>query len=637
MKKGYGKIIITVVVLLLVIVLASNISPILEKITGEEISGALKGDQDVIQMLSSEESDSSSGSGAAEIGTNAAEKKKDSTPHLRDKRLLYDNSTEVVTMYLTVSSGNSKEGTDHTWEEVNTYSDYDYSEWGVDRYKVEGLLQVGTEDGIAPGNLGYGRTAPNATVQVRGQTSSRNAQKNYKIELKKEMGLWNGQRTIALNKHMTDGLRFRNKMCFDLLSGIDEIMGLRTTFVHLYVKDLTASGNASASGEITKEGSEAEGEVTSPDVGFVDYGLYTQVEQLNKTALRTHGLDKNGHLYKVNFFEFYRYEDVIKLATDKDYNKTAFEKYIEIKGDEDHTKLIKMLEDVNDLSIPVDELLQRHFDEENIAYWMAFNILIGNVDTQSRNFYLYSPKNSNTWYIYPWDFDAGLFYQENMIYGNVEYGGWEKGVSNYWGNRLFQRCLKSEDFRKKLDAAVLELKEYLSEERISAAASKYREVTEKYAFSSPDIYFEALTPQQYDEVVKGLPSLIDFYYENYVKSLECPMPFYIGIPELKDGKMTYTWEVSYDFQQDDISYNMQLSKDYDFSEAIDSYTGYWPSYTSDALEPGEYFLKVEAADESGNTITAFDYYVTNQSSKIYGVICFIVRENGTIDVVYQEE
>ena len=115
------------------------------------------------------------------------------------------------------------------------------------------------------------------------------------------------------------------------------------------------------------------------------------------------------------------------------------------------------------------------------------------------------------------------------------------------------------------------------------------------------------------------------------------MPFYIGIPELKDGKMTYTWEVSYDFQQDDISYNMQLSKDFDFSEVIDSYTGYWPSYTSDALEPGEYFLKVEATDESGNTITAFDYYVTNQSSKIYGVICFIVRENGTIDMVYQEE
>ena len=40
------------------------------------------------------------------------------------------------------------------------------------------------------------------------------------------------------------------------------MMGLRTQFVHLYVKDLTDSDTGA----------------------FVDYGLYTQVEQLNKTA-----------------------------------------------------------------------------------------------------------------------------------------------------------------------------------------------------------------------------------------------------------------------------------------------------------------------------------------------------------------
>ena len=43
---------------------------------------------------------------------------------------------------------------------------------------------------------------------------------------------------------------------------------------------------------------------------YEDYGLYTQVEQINKTYLKMHGLDKNGQLYKVNFFEFQRYEDI---------------------------------------------------------------------------------------------------------------------------------------------------------------------------------------------------------------------------------------------------------------------------------------------------------------------------------------
>ena len=63
--------------------------------------------------------------------------------HIRDKNLLYEmyDNTEIVTMYLTVSSGNEAEGTDHTWEEVNTYSAYDYDRMGVDRYKVAGLLQ----------------------------------------------------------------------------------------------------------------------------------------------------------------------------------------------------------------------------------------------------------------------------------------------------------------------------------------------------------------------------------------------------------------------------------------------------------------------------------------------------------------
>ena len=79
--------------------------------------------------------------------------------HIRDKNLLYENrdKTEIVTMYLTVSRGNSAENTDHSWEEINTYSVYDYERMGVERYKVAGLLQVGDENGLVPGELGYGQ------------------------------------------------------------------------------------------------------------------------------------------------------------------------------------------------------------------------------------------------------------------------------------------------------------------------------------------------------------------------------------------------------------------------------------------------------------------------------------------------
>lgn len=257
--------------------------------------------------------------------------------HLRDNAELYNvyDDSGIVTMYLTVSRGNDSENTNHSWAEINHYSVYDYEAMGVSRYQVNGLLQVGDENGPAAGELGYDTLAPNATVQIRGQTSSQNDQKNYKIKLKKNKGSWRGQRTIALNKHMGEGLRFRNKMAYDLIKGIDQMMGLQTQFVHLYVKDLTNSANGV----------------------FQDYGLYTQVEQLNKTALKTHGVDPNGQLYKINSFEFYRHEDVIRLTSDPAYDQTAFEKLLEIKGNSDHSKLIKMLDTLNDETASMNDQL----------------------------------------------------------------------------------------------------------------------------------------------------------------------------------------------------------------------------------------------------------------------------------------
>ena len=64
--------------------------------------------------------------------------------HLRDKDSLYENDDEasVVTMYLTVSRGNSSEGTAHTWKEINSYSAYDYDKMGVERYQTAALFRL---------------------------------------------------------------------------------------------------------------------------------------------------------------------------------------------------------------------------------------------------------------------------------------------------------------------------------------------------------------------------------------------------------------------------------------------------------------------------------------------------------------
>ena len=538
--------------------------------------------------------------------------------HLRDKDSLYENDdeTSVVTMYLTVSRGNSSENTDHTWEEINSYSAYDYEEMGIDRYQVAALLQVGDENGPAEGMVGYGENVPNATVQIRGQTSSRNAQKNYKIELKKKKGTWRGQRTINLNKHMTEGMRFRNKLAYDLLKGIPQLISLRTQFVHLYVRDTT-------DGSIDSE--------------FEDYGLYTQVEQFNKTGMKNHGLDSNGQLYKINFFEFYRNEDVIKLQSDPTYDSTAFEELLETKGNTDNSKLIRMLDAVNDYSIPIDTILEDYFDEENLTYWMGFQILMGNVDTQNRNMYLYSPLNSDTWYFIPWDNDGSLMRAEYDMIGFSDHKSWECGISNYWGNVLFQRCLKSEHFREKLDEAVLDLKEYLSEERLSTMIENYKTVVKSYLYKMPDAFHAPLTSEQYDEIAAGLPQEIEQNYQLYLESLSNPMPFYIGVPAAEENKLKINWDNSYSFDADNITSSVVVAKDYLFQDVIYEQDGLLIPETEMALpEAGQYFIRVRATNEEGKTQDAFDYYVTDEG-KHYGMKCIYVTEDGQIEEDIYEE
>lgn len=535
---------------------------------------------------------------------------------LRDRDSLYENDEEdgVVTMYLTVRRGNKAEGTDHSWKDINSYSAYDYQQMGIDRYQVEGLLQVGDETGPLSGELGYGENVPNATIQIRGQTSSRYAQKNYKIRIKDNKGLWNGQQTINLNKHQADGTRFRNKLGFDLLKGIPQMMSLRTQFVHLYVKDET-------------ENTQAE---------FVDYGLYTQVEQLNKRGMRAHGLDPNAHLYKINFCEFFRYEDIIKLETDPTFDKAAFEKILECKGNNDHTKLIKLLEDINDYSISTEELIGKYFNIENLTYWMAYHILTGNIDTENRNFYIYSPQNMNTWYIISWDLDSSLKWTENQIQSRSDYGAWQKGVSNYWGNMLFRRCLKSDEFRRQLDMAVEDLRAYLSEERIARQIDIYRSVTESCIWKMPDVVNEPLTPEEYNQVAQAMPELVEFYYQNYRDSLEAPLPFFIGVPRQEGEKLSITWDVSYDFQLEDIVYQAELARDYTMTDIIASYEGVLPELETDMLPPGQYFVRVKSKDAAGLEQYAFDYYVTERG-KEYGIKCFYVLPDGSIgEDVYEE-
>ena len=539
-----------------------------------------------------------------------------SEQNISDNSYLYleDDEDSLVTMYLTVTKGAEGGPTDHTWSEVNANSVFYYQDLGIDRYQVEAILQVGDENGPVEGSLGYGVSMPNAVVQIRGNTTSESEQKSFKIELNDDAGEWRDQSTIALNKHPYDFTRMKNKLAYDIIKDIPDMISFRTQFVRLYVKD---------------ESSDAQ----NPQ--FVDYGLFTQVEQPNRRYLANHGLDKNGHFYKPGFFEFHRYEDEIKLIDDAGYDYASFERIIETKGNDDHTKLIGMLEELNDYDIPIETTFEKYFNSDNYFKWLAFQILTGNVDTLSRNYMLYSPEASIKWYFITWDADMIFYWFEKVYRNEVVFGvpmpedkfGHEVGISNYWGIVLHERVLKVPEYRERLDQTINWMREkYLTEDKVKEWLAAYRPIVEDTLYAGVDREYLYLSQEEYDMLLDIIPTEIEKSYQFYKESLTKPMPFFVGVPEsYDDGGLRFIWASAYSFDNLRITYKVEIAEDSGFASdciVLEQDGLAYPNLFIHMLPDGRYFIRITATDENGNSQKAMAYCVDGNYLHRYGMIEF---------------
>ena len=221
------------------------------------------------------------------------------------------------------------------------------------------------------------------------------------------------------------------------------------------------------------------------------------------------------------------------------------------------------------------------------------------MDTQNRNCYLYSPLNSETWYILDWDNDGMLRHTEDSLYNYSEADSWEWGVSNYWGNTLFRRCLQTESFRARLDAAIEELHSYMNAERIDSMVAHYRTITEQFVWQMPDIANERLTPAQYDTVANSLSTEIEENYRHYYDSYYYPMPFYIGVPAVQDNKLHLVWDAAYDFDAESLVYTVEVAADYTFQNVLFRQENLMlPEAEMDLLPAGQYFTRVSQTNRA---------------------------------------
>ncbi|WP_025697291.1 CotH kinase family protein, partial [Paenibacillus forsythiae] len=514
---------------------------------------------------------------------------------IEDKRIYErDKDTSVDALYLTVLEGEKQEGeAPLTWYELNRIRSR------AEEGSVNAILQEGAADGSgpAPGSFGYSSEEGNAHVSLRGSSTRYASQRSYKIKLNDQAGLWNDQRTLNLNKHAYDPSRLRNKLSFDLFETIPNITSLRTRFVHLYVKDLSEGGPASSK-------------------PFIDYGLYTQVEQPNKQFLKNHWLDPYGQLYKAVMFEFLPYPEELRLQDDSLYDKAKFETRLQINGREDHRKLLDMLKDVNNLSMPINEVISKHFDLDNYLTWMASDILMDNMDTNTQNFLLYSPLNSEKWYFLPWDYDGGWELQQNSMKGIT----YTSGISNYWGSKLHNRFFRSMENVNLLKDKMDELyRDYINNDIISKKVALYAPITQLYAGRQPDRGFLSVPVSDISKDLRTISTVPERSMKRFIEDIQKPKPFYLNDLLQEGTTSVFHWDASFDLQGDNLEYEFTLSRDPLFTKMVKRISTPGASVRLSGLSPGSYYWKVTVKDGKGHSQIAFDIYYDDEGTPYHGV------------------
>lgn len=533
--------------------------------------------------------------GSSESSGYAGVVKKTDSDSFTDNSLLYENdTTEVTTIYLTAMTGSS-EDTDSSFQDVTQSQNA----------SCEALVQVGDDQGPLAGELGFGRQSANATIRGRKTPGD-----GFQIRLRQDAGTYNGQQVINLVKSRKHGARFLSELLFHTASGVPSLPSLQTSLVHLYVQDETID--------------------SSPD-GFVDYGLYTQIEQLNRTALGNHGLNESGALYEIRDFDF-SLNDAIVLESDPNYDEAAFQTYLENKGETDNEALLALLEDIEDESLSPDDFVEKYFDLDNLTSFLAFEMLTGNRNTSTGNFCLYSPLNGETWYFWPTDFDGAFDREEDEVLGKQAKPLRYYGAANYWDNLLFRKCLKSDVCRD----AVLEKAESLVSESGALYEGTFAEevdslssVVESYAFGDADRDGMPLTSSQYETLTGKIRTAPSQYLKDLQDSINRPMPFTIAAPEAADDTLTIAYTSSYSFGGEVITYHVQVARTPDMEDPILDTTTQDTSVSLDLPDAGQYFVYVQAEDEDGGAQEAENAYETEDGT-VWGVRCFWILKDGTV-------
>jgi hypothetical protein len=481
---------------------------------------------------------------------------------------------------------------------------------GNDDFKVDIAVHLAGDDFPDDGG------ASNAELRQRGASTRAAPQKSFRIKLDSKDVLWRNERRLQLNKHPFDQSRIRNKLSFDLMRDLPHLPSLRSQFVNLWVDN---------------------------GAGPVDYGVFTHVEAPGKQYLVNRGLDADDNLYKAEFFLFSP-KDLDAMQVDESgepLDMDLFESRMEIKRGKDHRKLINMLAALSDPDQSFASVLDRYFNANNVLMWVTTNLLLGQQDAVSQNFYLYNPVDSDIFYFLPWDYDGAVQAEPELLNSYADDAlrqrlafGYARSVNNLFLSAYF----RLPGAHERIVAAANELRNtWLSDAVIADRAGRYAAAVRPYVSRSPDIENIAgiRRPEnmdRYDELIQSLPGLITSNHHQLQTEFSIPMPPFLKNPLNRGRQKVLWWLPAYDVTGNSITYDVEVASSPVFDAGDIVFTAYDIADTPDRVEyaidvdqfaSGNWFFRVTAR---ANSDPQRYWQVANNELVVDGTTHYGVRE-----------
>jgi len=213
------------------------------------------------------------------------------------------------------------------------------------------------------------------------------------------------------------------------------------------------------------------------------FGLYTLVEEVDNTVIKTQFSDDDGNLYKP--------EDTGASFVDGTFNTTDFEKKTN-EDDNDWTDIQNLFSALHDETRTSDPptwrtSLDAVFDTDVFLEYLAINTVIQNWDQYGRmtqNYYLYNnPYNGKLTWI-PWDYNEALQDGKmggglNLDFSDIQTSGWP----------LIEYLYADDVYKAKYDNYVQEtIDESFETSYIQSVYANYFSLIDPYATSERDGY-----------------------------------------------------------------------------------------------------------------------------------------------------